>query len=365
MIDDHHEELAALHALDLLEGAERTQFEQALARDPALQALVLSLRDTSAALAHLAPAVPPPPGLKHRVLASIDALEKNDPAPDNVIRPAPAVFRLSRMIPWAAAAALVVCSAWLGSRYLAVRVEADLARKEQKLTELTLQSSQQQLEAERIIARRRAENAQQQIATAGTQLETTRALVAERDRLLAEARTQTAERDRLIAEARTQLTTREREIAILTQRIDIFTGAAEEIGRKLGEAQQQVARLTFELKSQGDLADFKITTLASLLKNSPQALAVAVWDPGKQEGVLKVEKLPALLANQDYQLWIVDPQYPNPVDGGVFTVDPKTGEARRKFKAKQPVGAVNAFAVTLEQKGGVPVAKGPFVLLGK
>ena len=59
------------------------------------------------------------------------------------------------------------------------------------------------------------------------------------------------------------------------------------------------------------------------------------------------------------------PPDPNPVDGGVFTVDPTTGERRMKFKAKQPVGAVNAFAVTLERKGGVPKAEGPFVLLGK
>jgi anti-sigma-K factor RskA len=53
------------------------------------------------------------------------------------------------------------------------------------------------------------------------------------------------------------------------------------------------------------------------------------------------------------------------VDGGVFTVDPVTGEARLIFHAKQPVASVNAFAVTLERKGGVPKAEGPFVLLGK
>jgi len=92
---------------------------------------------------------------------------------------------------------------------------------------------------------------------------------------------------------------------------------------------------------------------------------VAVWNPEKQEGMLKVEKLPALAANQDYQLWVVDPQYPNPVDGGVFTVDPETGVANVQFKARQPVNAINAFAVTLERKGGVPKAEGPFVLLGK
>ncbi|MSU65242.1 MAG: anti-sigma factor [Opitutus sp.] len=127
---------------------------------------------------------------------------------------------------------------------------------------------------------------------------------------------------------------------------------------------RQVAELNQQLMAQGDLAHFKITTLASLLNNSPQALAVAIWDPAKQEGVLQVEKLPALAANQDYQIWVVDPQYPIPVDGGVFSVNP-AGGARVAFKSKQPVNVINAFAVTLERKGGVPKAEGPFVLLGK
>ncbi|MEO6245517.1 MAG: anti-sigma factor [Opitutaceae bacterium] len=365
MIDEQHEELASLHALDLLEGSELAQFEKRLGGDPELQALVASLREAAAAVAHTAPAVRPPATLKDRVLASIEALEKPAAAAGNVIRPSPSVFRPTAFIPWAVAASLVVATVWLGQRYMSVRTEAESLQQAQKVADLALRETQQQLEAERIIARRQMQETQQQVAATGTQLETTRAQLTDRERQLAEARDQTAERERLIAETRNQLTTREREIATLTQRIDIFTGATEEIGRKLGEAQQQVARLTDELKSQGDLATFKITALASLLKNSPQALAVAVWDPGKQEGVLKVEKLPALLANQDYQLWIVDPQYPNPVDGGVFTVDPAKGERTIKFKAKQPVGAVNAFAVTLERKGGVPKAEGPFVLLGK
>jgi anti-sigma-K factor RskA len=366
MIDEHHEELASLYAFDLLAGAERIQFEKELARDPALQALVASLREAASAVAHTAPAVRPPARLKDRVLASIEAREQPIAAStDNVIRPDPAVFRIGQLIPWAAAAALVVATVWLGQRYVAVRTEADGLKQAQTLATLALKDAQQQLEAERIVTRRQLQDAQQQIAATATQLDATRAQLTERDRLLAEARAQTADRERLIAETRTQLTARERDIATLTQRIDIFTGATEEIGRKLGEAQQQIARLSNELKSQGDLASFKITALASMLKNSPQAIAVAVWDPGKQEGVLKVEKLPALLPSQDYQLWVVDPQYPNPVDGGTFTVDPKTGEARLQFKAKQPVGAVNAFAVTLERKGGVPKAEGPFVLLGK
>ena len=148
--------------------------------------------------------------------------------------------------------------------------------------------------------------------------------------------------------------------------VQLENDAAQLIARhQLDQFRQQVTTLERQLKTEGDLANFKITMLASLLKNSPQALAVAVWNPAKQTGVLRVEKLPALAADQDYQLWVVDPQYPNPVDGGVFTVDPQTGEARVTFTGKQPVAAISAFAVTLERKGGVPKAEGPFVLLGK
>jgi anti-sigma-K factor RskA len=134
--------------------------------------------------------------------------------------------------------------------------------------------------------------------------------------------------------------------------------------RELTARDQRVSDLTRQLAAQGTLADYKIATLASLLGNSPQALAVAVWNPANQEGVLTVQKLPALAADQDYQLWVVDPQYPIPVDGGVFRVDPATGEARLNFRPNLPVKTVAKFAVSLERKGGVPKAEGPMVLIG-
>jgi anti-sigma-K factor RskA len=311
MIDERHEELAALHALDLLEGAEKSAFETALARDPALQRLVDELREASAALAHTAPAATPPPALRARLLAEIGTADR----PGAVV-PGGKVIAFPAWIPWAAAACFAVGAAWTGQLYLTARSESAVLRDQQSLADLALKSAGNQLEAERILSR-------QQLAGLGTQL-------ADATRQLADTRRQADAAERLVADARTQLA---------------------DLGR--------------QLKAQGDLAQFKITTLASLLNNSPQALAVAVWNPASQEGVLKVEKLPALAADKDYQLWVVDPQYPAPVDGGVFTVDPQTGEARIQFKAKQQVSVINAFAVTLERKGGVPKAEGPFVLLGK
>jgi anti-sigma-K factor RskA len=136
-----------------------------------------------------------------------------------------------------------------------------------------------------------------------------------------------------------------------------------EAKRKLSDSGRQLAELSATLKEEGDLAHFKIATLASMLGNSPEALAVAVWDPSRQQGVLTVSKLPALASGKDYQLWLVDKQYPNPVNAGVFVVDPVSGEAHIVFKAEKHVDSIAKFAVSLERKGGVPKAEGPIVLL--
>ncbi|HEY9249844.1 MAG TPA: anti-sigma factor, partial [Rariglobus sp.] len=128
---------------------------------------------------------------------------------------------------------------------------------------------------------------------------------------------------------------------------------------RLAAADRQIT----DLRIQADVARLKIASLTSLAGNSPQARAIAVWSPDRQEGVLVVSKLPPLRTDQDYQLWVIDPQYPIPVDGGVFTVDPATGEARVSFKPHKAVAVAQTFAVSLERKGGVPKAEGPMMLI--
>lgn len=314
MIDERHEELASLYALDLLEGAEKAAFETRLAQEADLRALVHELRESSAALAHTAPPVAPPAALKARVLASIG--EQGLPAPHSK------VIAFPRWIPWAAAACFALVAVWFGQLFLTTRRELEGLRTQQAFVDAAQKNLQNQLEAERLIARQ-------------------------------------------------QVITFARENADANWQVTAARGAAEDAQRRAIEAERalagtraQLAQVGEQLKLQGDIANLKITTLASMLNNTPEALAVAVWDPANQEGVLKVEKLPALAADRDYQLWVVDPQYPAPVDGGVFTVDPKTGVAQVRFKAKQPVKAIKAFAVTVERKGGVAKAEGQFVLLG-
>ena len=76
MIDEHHEELASLYVLGLLEGAELAAFESRLANEPALAALVRELNEASAQLAYTAPDAAPPPELRARLLNQLETADK-------------------------------------------------------------------------------------------------------------------------------------------------------------------------------------------------------------------------------------------------------------------------------------------------
>ena len=161
----------------------------------------------------------------------------------------------------------------------------------------------------------------------------------------------------------------ESENAALREQKRIAQLALEQTSTQLADARKlliqsgrEIAELSANLMAEGDLAHFKIATLASMLGNSPAALAVAVWDPTREEGVLAVSKLPAPASEKDYQA-MGDRQYPAPVSGGVFVVDPVTGEAHIVFRADKPVHSIAKFAVSLERKGGAQSPQGPIVLL--
>jgi len=289
--DERREELAALRALELLQGPELAELEAEIGRDPVFGRRVEELRAAAAAIAYAAPAAEPPAALRERILADVDVGRRARPV---------AFFPI--LLPWAAAACLALAAAWSGRLYWSARSEAALLRDQQRLAGLELRSTRNQLEAERIVSRQQ------------------------------------------LAETRLQLA---------------------EVDRQLADSGRQLADLTRKIRSEGSLAQFKIAVLASMLGNSPQALAVAVWDPAKQEGVLSVSKLPAAARDRDYQLWVIDPQYPAPVSGGVFTVDAARGDARVNFRAERPVKSIAKFAVSVERKGGVPAPEGPIVLISQ
>lgn len=270
MITERQEELAALHALGLLEDAERGAFEAELAGNPELRALVDTLLENNAALALTAPQLEPPAELKARILAA---------AATPALAPVTA-FPLLRFVPWAIAAALALTATWLATQNLSLRNQNASLQTERELAELAYKMTQNQLSERSLLA------------------------------------------------------------------------------------ETMISDLGNKLRRSEDLSRLKISALASLAGNTKEAQVIAVWDPGQQTGLLTMEKLPAIADTQDYQIWIVDPTYKDPVNGGVFHVA-ADGRVTLAFKPDQPVTQAAAFAISLEKKGGVPKAEGPIVLLGK
>jgi anti-sigma-K factor RskA len=338
MIDERQQELAALYALDLLEGGEKSAFETEMKGNPELQESVRQLLESSSDLAFSVPQVAPGPELKKRVMAQIGA------STHSVSQASPTViFRPLVLIPWAMAAGLVLGCLWLSQLYLTTKAENAVLKDQQSLAELELTSSRNQLEAERILANQQIKSATEELAQLNQQVEQSTSKIAQANGVLGNTF---------------------RELDLLKAQSSSQTEKLAELNHQIASDKIRIADLSERLKTEGDLAQFKIATLASLAGNSPQALAVAVWNPKTQQGVLRVEKLPALASDKDYQLWLIDPAYPAPVDGGVFTVDPATGNARINFKPNQRVNNADKFAISLERKGGVPKAEGPILLLG-
>jgi len=302
MIDERQEELAALAALDLLDGADCAEFAAALARNPALAKHVAEMRETACALAHLAPCCEPPEALKTRILLSV-----GHPAP--AARPRARLFPFPVVIPWALAACLAAVAAWSGERYVTIRSEYALLSDQRKLAELELQRVRNQMAEDQILSQRQLADNRQQLAAMSEKL--------------------------------------------------------AEASRQASSSLAQMASLTGQLKVANNLMRLNVVTLVPTgAGDTKMPPAVTLWDPAKQEGMLDV-KLPALESDKVYQLWAIDSQYNNsPVSSGVFRVDPVTCTACIYFRPDKPIKVGAKFAISLEPGGAKhDKPQGPVVML--
>ena len=100
------------------------------------------------------------------------------------------------------------------------------------------------------------------------------------------------------------------------------------------------------------------------MEASPEGYGKIIWDAQNQQALLQVSNLPPVPSNMEYQLWLI--RNNKPVSAGMFAVhDPKRDSF---FKIEQidstAQQATNAFAVTLEPKGGMPQPTGDMYLMG-
>lgn len=327
-------ESANLYALGLLTGDAQAAFERELRTNAPLQEEVHGLQEAALLLARSAPQVAPPAELRDQLLAqfmaaapveNLVALSSNQspvsaPAPALVLSPAPvpapakatrdsgsgrtaasappqSAAKLLHFIPWAAAAAMAFFFHQNKQAVDRARTEAGTARAEA-------------------------------------------ASVKEREKHYLEAvsvsEAAKARGDAALAELRGNLAKAEAALSLLDK-----------------ERDNLMAELTL-LRKDSELDKTHIAVLGSLLKNSPQAVAVSLWRQERQEGLLVVENMPALPPGRDYQLWVIDPNQKIPVSAGVFKVDAE-GKVRLEFKPAHNVQSAYKFAVTVEKEGGAMV----------
>lgn len=117
------------------------------------------------------------------------------------------------------------------------------------------------------------------------------------------------------------------------------------------------------LRNRDALAQVRIATLSAKVDAYAKSTAVVVWDAEKQRGIIKLANVPSAGSGKDYQLWVIDPRYQQPVSGGVIPVG-DDGLARVSFTPDQRVGKTGTFAISVERAGGSPQPGGPIVLLG-
>lgn len=326
------EEEASAYVFGHMDAPERIAFVKAMNDDATLRALVKELSETAAALSLSVPQSAPPPVLREQLLQNIATL------PQDGARQIPASLpktarRAPAWIGWAAAVAVMIpgAVAWRGLQ----GTRQELAATKAQLDQLYQLS----------------DRSQKVTAEAMDQIQKLVAKLSESDKTASELQNQLARNSESANQLKQQL----------DKALDSNKTLEQELAQRAkanDDLKAELARLT----QANDAAKMQIATLQSTVKEYKQGVAVVVWNSEKQEGILKLEKMPPLDSNKDYQLWVVDPSKKNPVDAGIVTIDPD-GFAKVTFKPTLNIDQADKFALSVEKKGGVPVREGPIVLL--
>jgi len=304
MDEERFEELAAMNALGMLENDEKRALDGAIARDKDVRSLTLELEQVTAELAYLIKPVEPPANMKKRIRSKMRAKGVKGAG-------------ISRGViiggsGWALAAGFALASVWLWQdRAGMTRQLADASRAmapvNNPATPVVDDGKTRTLEEE--LKKRRDEFESQK-----------RALQAEIESLRKQETDAKAQTVKLIAE-----------VAALKQ-------------------QEQESQL-------------QIATLQSKVWEYRRSEMLVVWDQKRSQGVVVLDKMPKVQSDQDYQLWVVDPNKPDPVSAGVVTVDSK-GSVKASFKPVEAVSGEAKFALSIEKKGGVPKSEGQLLMVG-
>jgi anti-sigma-K factor RskA len=115
--------------------------------------------------------------------------------------------------------------------------------------------------------------------------------------------------------------------------------------------EQENARLSAEITALG-AADTRTIALAGQ-EIAPRASAKVFLDPNRRRAIVFFHDLPENAGDKSYQLWIIRADQPAPMSAGVFDVT-RNGKASISIENLPVATEIQALAVTLEPRGGVP-----------
>jgi anti-sigma-K factor RskA len=186
-----------------------------------------------------------------------------------------------------------------------------------------------------------------------------------RKELGSEAQSLAEERDRLRGQVETlsrevgRLRTEVREARSLVGERDRLRGQVEVLNREMGRLQTEVVEAKQNLQVLA-APGVQAVTLAGL-GPAPGAKGRTYVNPSTRDALFYAFGLPALPADKTYQLWFIAAG--KPVSAGTFAVGPR-GTASLRVDRVADVRQIQAWAVTVEPRGGVPQPTGTFVLKG-
>lgn len=137
------------------------------------------------------------------------------------------------------------------------------------------------------------------------------------------------------------------------------------LNKEVGIKEKRITELSGQVEQQQAMLEvLKAREIKLVVMNGLEADTTAfgkiIWSNDMSEGIFHIENLPAASNEKDYQLWAIADG--KPISWGVFAVS--QNNTLLKLKEDQTPAGLQAFAVTLEPKGGVPQPTGPMYLLG-
>jgi hypothetical protein len=154
--------------------------------------------------------------------------------------------------------------------------------------------------------------------------------------------------------------------AALGSEVERLRGERRQLLARAQSLEQRVAQVEAEsrrlARTLSILAAPGVESVRLAAMGSSHSGGRAYVNPGDRKAVFYAFDLPPLAPDKTYQLWYIDDQ-DRKTSAGTFNVDAH-GKALLVVDEPLPVERIQAWAVTLEPRGGMPQPTGPLVLAG-